>query len=128
MCSARIVLFYFFFFLMIRRPPRSTLFPYTTLFRPRHLHGPGAHPRGGRAAEDLQPARASPHPRIHRFHRALDGPALSRFADSFLNWQVMAQYAPKILEGTWVTIQLAVAVVIAGIVAGLCLSIVLTFR
>src|SRR6266542_5414331 len=29
-------IFYFFFFLMIRRPPRSTLFPYTTLFRSRH--------------------------------------------------------------------------------------------
>src|SRR2546430_6749084 len=34
---------FFFFFLMIRRPPRSTLFPYTTLFRSsdddtRHLH------------------------------------------------------------------------------------------
>src|SRR5258708_23034976 len=29
--------FFFFFFLMIRRPPRSTLFPYTTLFRSRHL-------------------------------------------------------------------------------------------
>src|SRR5438132_7367761 len=28
---------YFFFFLMIRRPPRSTLFPYTTLFRSRRL-------------------------------------------------------------------------------------------
>src|SRR2546422_11766657 len=29
----------FFFFLMIRRPPRSTLFPYTTLFRsPCHRH------------------------------------------------------------------------------------------
>src|SRR2546423_3012093 len=27
------LLFSFFFFLMIRRPPRSTLFPYTTLFR-----------------------------------------------------------------------------------------------
>src|SRR3712207_8653159 len=27
------MLFYVFFFLMIRRPPRSTLFPYTTLFR-----------------------------------------------------------------------------------------------
>src|SRR5256885_1805714 len=27
------VVFFFFFFLMIRRPPRSTLFPYTTLFR-----------------------------------------------------------------------------------------------
>src|SRR6267378_7477316 len=28
-----VVLFFLFFFLMIRRPPRSTLFPYTTLFR-----------------------------------------------------------------------------------------------
>src|SRR5690242_21146258 len=28
---------YFFFFLMIRRPPRSTLFPYTTLFRSRRV-------------------------------------------------------------------------------------------
>src|SRR5439155_27205789 len=26
-------IFYLFFFLMLRRPPRSTLFPYTTLFR-----------------------------------------------------------------------------------------------
>src|SRR2546430_3696857 len=34
-------LFFFFFFLMIRRPPRSTLFPYTTLFRSllEHLGG-----------------------------------------------------------------------------------------
>src|SRR3989304_2477603 len=33
--TARVTLFifFFFFFLMIRRPPRSTLFPYTTLFR-----------------------------------------------------------------------------------------------
>src|SRR2546425_7081005 len=30
LCSS---VFLFFFFLMIRRPPRSTLFPYTTLFR-----------------------------------------------------------------------------------------------
>src|SRR5215204_7417096 len=46
-------MFYFFFFLMIRRPPRSTLFPYTTLFRssccPRAVHNgrwrrwPGRH-------------------------------------------------------------------------------------
>src|SRR5947209_887067 len=28
---------FYFFFLMIRRPPRSTLFPYTTLFRSRHV-------------------------------------------------------------------------------------------
>src|SRR2546430_15542665 len=38
----------FFFFLMIRRPPRSTLFPYTTLFRSQGGHaldgiGGGAH-------------------------------------------------------------------------------------
>src|SRR2546430_13277457 len=32
---------YFFFFLMIRRPPRSTLFPYTTLFRSPSLGGFG---------------------------------------------------------------------------------------
>src|SRR5256885_11719582 len=32
-CSS---MFTFFFFLMIRRPPRSTLFPYTTLFRSVH--------------------------------------------------------------------------------------------
>src|SRR2546425_11902905 len=31
--------YYLFFFLMIRRPPRSTLFPYTTLFRSHLLAG-----------------------------------------------------------------------------------------
>src|SRR6266702_553969 len=44
-----------FFFLMIRRPPRSTLFPYTTLFRSlrRHLRarGGGQQARLGLAAE-----------------------------------------------------------------------------
>src|SRR2546426_8081547 len=34
--------FFFFFFLMIRRPPRSTLFPYTTLFRSGRGRGHGA--------------------------------------------------------------------------------------
>src|SRR2546427_9480182 len=34
-----ITVFLFFFFLMIRRPPRSTLFPYTTLFRSRRIGG-----------------------------------------------------------------------------------------
>src|SRR2546426_12005422 len=63
----------FFFFLMIRRPPRSTLFPYTTLFRswatnnpshmladaPSELHiavgdqGPVAMPRPGEPAGRL---------------------------------------------------------------------------
>src|ERR1043166_10170237 len=35
-CMRRALLF--FFFLMIRRPPRSTLFPYTTLFRSHEPH------------------------------------------------------------------------------------------
>src|SRR5258708_12389537 len=36
--------FFFFFFLMIRRPPRSTLFPYTTLFRSQHRRACRRHP------------------------------------------------------------------------------------
>src|SRR3712207_6854380 len=43
MCSSRCC----FFFLMIRRPPRSTLFPYTTLFR----SSSGAAPRANRRRE-----------------------------------------------------------------------------
>src|SRR5256885_12936930 len=37
MLSPRHVLSCLFFFLMIRRPPRSTLFPYTTLFRSKQV-------------------------------------------------------------------------------------------
>src|SRR5215510_8506493 len=45
----------FFFFLMIRRPPRSTLFPYTTLFRPAvHLGAvPGAEDRAAAAIDPV---------------------------------------------------------------------------
>src|SRR5258707_15658651 len=45
---------FFFFFLMIRRPPRSTLFPYTTLFRSSR-NGPPAP-----AARPRSPSRGSP--------------------------------------------------------------------
>src|SRR2546430_5881364 len=37
---------YYVFFLMIRRPPRSTLFPYTTLFRSGFLLARGEHEHG----------------------------------------------------------------------------------
>src|SRR5437588_9792004 len=37
---------------MIRRPPRSTLFPYTTLFRSRHRGQRSSGPRGNRAGDD----------------------------------------------------------------------------
>src|SRR2546426_9962829 len=37
--SPQSIIYLYFFFLMIRRPPRSTLFPYTTLFRSRSAAG-----------------------------------------------------------------------------------------
>src|SRR5256885_4380518 len=40
------ILMLIFFFLMIRRPPRSTLFPYTTLFRSVLTHRPPSPGRG----------------------------------------------------------------------------------
>src|SRR6266542_6662139 len=58
---------FFFFFLMIRRPPRSTLFPYTTLFRSRAprqgIHpdrqrsgpSPGPGPCGARTGRHTRP-------------------------------------------------------------------------
>src|SRR5229473_3998189 len=57
--------FFFFFFLMIRRPPRSTLFPYTTLFRSRP-GSPRVRParlRGRARALEGARARARPRPR-----------------------------------------------------------------
>jgi polar amino acid transport system permease protein len=53
---------------------------------------------------------------------------MAKFADTFLNWEVMAQYAPKIVEGFFVTIHLAVVVVVTGITVGLALAVVRTFR
>src|SRR5437867_10602077 len=48
-----------FFFLMIRRPPRSTLFPYTTLFRSRHRRRSAASPAPSSARRTRKPARSS---------------------------------------------------------------------
>src|SRR2546422_4515603 len=56
---------HFFFFLMIRRPPRSTLFPYTTLFR--SAHDPRGRGRGGEDSDARRPgARERPFdPALH---------------------------------------------------------------
>src|SRR2546425_6077553 len=56
--------FVFFFFLMIRRPPRSTLFPYTTLFRSSPSPGAG----GSRFSSSDSPSRAGPAPRRSEEH------------------------------------------------------------
>src|SRR5437667_7773088 len=50
-----------FFFLMIRRPPRSTLFPYTTLFRSPGTHGHHGPLHRGRGQPDREPARSEEH-------------------------------------------------------------------
>src|SRR3712207_8025422 len=56
----------YFFLLMIRRPPRSTLFPYTTLFR-----SPGLPPAAARPRR----ARRQPRPHAEGLPRARQGPA-----------------------------------------------------
>src|SRR6267378_4548181 len=60
-CAAfpRVVSFTLFFFLMIRRPPRSTLFPYTTLFRSRCRCA--RHVASGRAMSWPTPSRSEEH-------------------------------------------------------------------
>src|SRR3712207_9258686 len=59
----------FLFFLMIRRPPRSTLFPYTTLFRSHGLRAAAARRRRGRPPDrvgDRRPAEPRQLPRGRR--------------------------------------------------------------
>src|SRR6266853_1236975 len=59
------IVFFFFFFLMIRRPPRSTLFPYTTLFRSADAQWLALDGGDG----DLRPAMAAEgHRQIGRAH------------------------------------------------------------
>src|SRR2546429_8238085 len=60
--------FSFFFFLMIRRPPRSTLFPYTTLFRS----------LSGDAASGVAPPDTPAGGRTKAFHRAAEASKTAR--------------------------------------------------
>src|SRR3712207_9501893 len=58
-------LFVVFFFLMIRRPPRSTLFPYTTLFRSGELRHPGRDRRFGELRVAEQERRGARERALH---------------------------------------------------------------
>jgi polar amino acid transport system permease protein len=54
--------------------------------------------------------------------------AWSRFLDTFFKWEVMERYFPAIMKGVAVTIEIAVAVVVTGILLGLALAVVRSFR
>src|SRR3989475_11991840 len=69
-------MYYLFFFLMIRRPPRSTLFPYTTLFR-----SAGARDARGDAGGHPQGVGLGSH---------WDGPGEARAAAALREWQYRA--------------------------------------
>src|SRR5438067_4965059 len=73
MCS---FLLLFFFFLMIRRPPRSTLFPYTTLFRSRGQIG-GRSMAGQDSGRDRRPG--APRPRVRNRSEEHTSELQSRF-------------------------------------------------
>src|SRR5256885_2689499 len=49
---------------MIRRPPRSTLFPYTTLFRSRVVEGAEHRPHHGGVGDRDRPLLGAHHPRV----------------------------------------------------------------
>jgi polar amino acid transport system permease protein len=46
-----------------------------------------------------------------------------RFLDSFFNARVAAEYLPKIIEGFWLTILLALCIILTGVAAGLALAV-----
>jgi polar amino acid transport system permease protein len=53
---------------------------------------------------------------------------MGKFAETFLNWEVMREYAPKIAEGFVLTVELAAAIVITGLACGLALAVLRAFR
>src|SRR2546430_7776389 len=64
-------MFFSFFFLMIRRPPRSTLFPYTTLFRSLALEERHAQPAVGQEGRRARAARPATHDHdVEGLHRS----------------------------------------------------------
>src|SRR5256885_7872062 len=77
---------FFFFFLMIRRPPRSTLFPYTTLFRS------AVPPPGSRQLIAPGPISLNPPPRIPQSASAQAG-AIDRKSTRLNSSHLVISYA-----------------------------------
>src|SRR2546426_10584828 len=77
---------FFFFFLMIRRPPRSTLFPYTTLFR-------SPQPRVRSHRKGAEPAETR-HPRVlQRVGEGTPGPGVDRKSTRLNSSHLVISYA-----------------------------------
>src|SRR6266705_4860565 len=64
-------LYYFFFFIMIRRPPRSTLFPYTTLFRSPRSQTTATHCRTSGSRSPAACRRDRKSTRLNSSHRTI---------------------------------------------------------
>ena len=50
-----------------------------------------------------------------------------RFTDSFFNARVAAEYLPKIVDGFWLTIVLALCIIATGLATGLALAVLRSF-
>src|SRR5690554_7139480 len=119
-------LLFFFFFLMIRRPPRSTLFPYTTLFRSTVTQNGGTGNATNRAelrAERLNHDFPAAHQVVnlqgqwllgtpHQDHRQRQGLALQ------LGLVVTVQQAAQVLQ----------AIFLAGVFVQRCIRLVVLFQ
>lgn len=54
--------------------------------------------------------------------------AWERFIDTFFNWEVIAEYLPEIAKGFVITCEIAVLVVLCGLVLGLALAVLRSYR
>src|SRR5690606_42124003 len=93
-CSASHLSSLFFFFLLTRRPPGSTLFPYTTLFR--SPAGPVAAPgrgRGGAAAADWPRGTRQRLNELHAARRTASAPPGDRKSTRLNSSHVKISYA-----------------------------------
>ena len=54
--------------------------------------------------------------------------AWERFIDTFFNWEVIAEYLPEIAKGFLITCEIAVLVVLCGLVLGLALALLRSYR
>src|SRR2546422_7535530 len=97
------LLLFFFFFLMIRRPPRSTLFPYTTLFRSsvslREVHY-GQDQLGSRGAGRAAGGGGAEHRRLPHVRRVAEGDRKSTRLNSshgYISYAVFCFKKKKIL-------------------------------